>query len=207
MAQTAANQLGCPMVSQRRNWQSGFSLVEMLMVIILIGLMTSFALPRINLSRIRSKGAIQALGTTMLAMQREAIAKQHNMVVIIDAAGRRLRIVYDSTNDVRLNNNERSRSIPLGEEIVFGRPATVTARPFGGNPINFVAVEGSSNLPAIVLYRNGSAQEFGGLYLSTVKAMAGAPGHGNETWAMEMTRATGRAEWLRWNGSTWIRGF
>lgn len=187
--------------------RSGFTLIELVIVIVMIGILTTIALPRINLSAIRSKTAIQTLGTTMLALQREAIARQHNMVVVIDQPRSALRAVFDSTNDVNFNNNERMRNIPLGEEIVFGRPAGVPPRGFGSAAVNFTTVEVSSGLPAIVLYRNGSAREFGGLYLSTTKAMAGAPGHGNETWAMEMIRATGRAEWLRWNGTTWVRGF
>lgn len=192
-----------PRVSRR----AGFTLVEMLIVIAMIGILAAIGLPRINLSRIRSKSAIQTLGTTMLAMQRDAISRQHNVVVIVDNATSSLRVVYDSTNDLTLNNNERTRSIPLGEEIVFGRPAGVPARAFGANPVNFTTVENSTGLPAIVLYRNGSAREFGGLYLSTRKAMAGAPGHAGETWAMEVIRATGRAEWLRWSGTAWVRGF
>jgi prepilin-type N-terminal cleavage/methylation domain-containing protein len=187
--------------------KSGFTLIELLIVIVMIGIVTSIALPKVNLSRIRSKAAIQALGTTMLALQRDAIARQHNIVVMIDTATSSLRVLYDSTNDLTINNNERQRTIYLGEEVVFGRPSGVTARAFGTSPVNFTTVEISTSLPAIVLYRNGSAQEFGGLYLSTPKAMAGAPGHIGETWALEMIRATGRAEWLRWNGTTWIRGF
>lgn len=186
---------------------AGFTLVEMLIVIVIIGVTATIALPRINLSRIRSKAAIQTLGTTMLALQRDAIARQHNMVVIVDVAGRSLRAVFDSTNDSRINNNERVRMISVGEEIVFGKPAGVPNRAFGSNPVNFTGTELSTGLPAIILYRNGSARESGGLYLSTVKAIQGVRGHENETWAMEIVRATGRAEWLRWNGSTWVRGF
>lgn len=185
----------------------GFSLVEMLIVVVVIGILATIALPRINLSRVRSKSAIQSLGTTLLAVQRDAIAKQYNMVVMIDATTRSLRVLYDSTNDLRINNNERVKVIPLGEEMVLGKPAAVPARPFGSNAVNFTTTELSTGLPAIVLYRNGSAKEAGGIYLSTVKAMAGTPGHTNETWAMEIIRATGRAEWLRWNGTGWVRGF
>lgn len=195
------------MTQQTRYSRGGFTLVEMLIVVVIIGILTAISLPKINLSRIRSKAAIQTLGTTMLALQRDAISRQHNVVVIIENATSSLRVLYDSTNDITLNNNERTRSVPLGEEIVFGKPSTVPARSFGANPINFTTTEVTTGLPAIVLYRNGSAREFGGIYLSTRKAMVGAPGHQGETWAMEIVRATGRAEWLRWTGTAWVRGF
>jgi prepilin-type N-terminal cleavage/methylation domain-containing protein len=196
------------MVSKlRARCRRGFTLIEMLIVIIIIAITASIALPRINLSRLRSKAAIQTLGTTMLALQRDAIAKQHNIVVMIDVPSRSLRVLYDSTNDLRVSTNERVRMVPIGEEIVFGKPAGVPNRAFGGNPVNFTTTEQSTGLPAIVLYRNGSAKESGGLYLTTVKAMRGVRGHENETWAMEIVRATGRAEWLRWNSTAWVRGF
>jgi len=187
--------------------RAGFTLVEMLIVIIIVAITSAIALPRINLSGIRSKSSVQSMGTTMLALQREAIARQHNVVVILDATRRQLRVVDDSTNNELVTPGERVRTVSLGEGVVFGKPAAVTARPFGGNAINFISTEGSTGLPDIVFYRNGSAKEAGGFYLSTAKAMAGSPGHGDETWAMEISRATGRAEWMRWNGATWIRGF
>jgi prepilin-type N-terminal cleavage/methylation domain-containing protein len=185
----------------------GVTLIEMLVVITMIAIVLAIGIPKLNTSRLRSKSAVTSLGTTMLALQREAISKQHNILVVIATSPRQIQVVYDSNNNGRWDNNERERPIPLGEEIVFGKPAAVTARSFGSNAVNFTNTESTTGLPAIVLYRDGSAKEYGGLYLSTGKAIAGAAGHEGETWAMEMIRATGRPEWYRWNGSTWLRGF
>lgn len=185
----------------------GFTMVEMLIVITMMAIVAAMALPRVNVSRIQSKSSIQALGTTMLAMQREAISRQHNIVVMVDTAQRQLRVLYDANDNLAINNGERVRGIPLGDGIQFGRPATVPVRTFGGAAVNFTTQETTTSLPAIVFFRNGSAREFGGVYLTTRLALAGDPDHRNETWAMEMIRATGRSEWMRWNGTTWMRGF
>lgn len=195
------------MPAQPRHGQRGFTLVEMLIVITMMAIVAAMALPRVNVSRIQSKSSIQALGTTMLAMQREAIARQHNIVVMIDTVQRQLRVLYDANDNLAITTGERLRGIPLGEGIQFGRPTTVPVRAFGGAAINFTTQETTTSLPAIVFFRNGSAREFGGVYLTTRLALAGDPDHSNETWAMEMIRATGRAEWMRWNGTTWMRGF
>jgi type II secretory pathway pseudopilin PulG len=177
----------------------------MLIVLIIMALFAAIAAPKIDYSKTRAKAAAQRLGTTLLAMQREAISRQHNIVVVIDTAHLRIRIIDDSTNDGTWNNNERVRSVEIGEGIRFGRPAGVTARPFGGNPVNFTTIEPTTGLPAIVFYRNGSADEYGGVYISSAKAMTGTTKSG--IWALELTRATGRAEWYNWNGAAWKRGF
>lgn len=183
----------------------GFTVIEMLIAMIIIGILAAVTIPRLDTSKTRAKAAALRLGTTLLAVQREAIGKQHQMVVVIDTAGRRIRIVDDSTNDGIWNNGERIRSVEIGDGIKFARPAAATARPFGSNGVNFTNVEPTTGLPAIVFYRNGSTQEYGGLYISSPKALSGATKEG--IWAVEITRATGRAEWYNWNGSSWKRGF
>lgn len=183
----------------------GFTLIEMLIAMIIIGILAAITVPRLDTSKGRAKAAALRLGTTLLAVQREAIGKQHQMVVMIDPAGRRLRILDDSTNDGTWNNNERVRSVEIGDGIAFGRPANVTARLFGSAAVSFTNVEPTTGLPAIVFYRNGSTQEYGGLYISSPKALSGATSEG--IWAVEITRATGRAEWYNWNGTSWKRGF
>jgi prepilin-type N-terminal cleavage/methylation domain-containing protein len=195
------------MTRSRPRSQSGYTLIETLIVLVMIGLVAAIGLPRVNISRLQAKSSIQALGTTMLALQREAISRQHNIVVMVDTAGRQLRVLFDANNNLAIGTGERIRGIPLGDGIVFGRSGLVPPRSFGGAAVNFTTTETTTSLPAVVFFRNGSAREFGGLYLTSPQALAGDPNHQNETWAMELIRATGRAEWMRWNGSTWKRGF
>ncbi|HKV74448.1 MAG TPA: prepilin-type N-terminal cleavage/methylation domain-containing protein, partial [Gemmatimonadales bacterium] len=109
------------MRSQTQSWadRRGVTLIEILIVVTIISIILAISIPRLNVSRIRSKSAVTSIGTTMLALQREAIAKQHNILVLIATSPRQIQVVYDSNNNERWDNNERERPIPLGEEIVF----------------------------------------------------------------------------------------
>src|SRR4051794_31367897 len=77
----------------------GFTLVEMLIVITMIGIMTGVALWRVDIARYQVNGDIQSIGTTLIASQREAIAKQYDVMVIFDTAGNRVRVVWDANNN------------------------------------------------------------------------------------------------------------
>jgi type II secretory pathway pseudopilin PulG len=177
--------------------------VELLVVIVIIGLLALMAVPRIDYAHFRVDAGMQAVGTTLLAAQREAVAAQHDVIVQFDAPNRRVRLVWDRNNNGRVDAGERTRAIGLEDAVVFGR-GTAPARGFGPFPINFArTVEG---VPAIVLHRNGSASDAGGLYLTSIRALTD-PTHARDTRALEIVRASGRPEWYRYSGSTWNRGF
>ncbi|MGH7514517.1 MAG: pilus assembly FimT family protein [Gemmatimonadales bacterium] len=181
----------------------GTSLVEVLVVIAILGVLLRIALPHVDYPHFRVDAAIQSVGTTLLAAQREAVSTQHDVIVQFDATNRRLRLIWDHDNDGQIDPAERTRVLPLDDQVVFGR-ATAPARAFGGSAIGFTRVIGG--LPAVVLHRNGSASEAGGLYLTSTRALAD-PSHARDTRALEIVRAAGRPEWFRWNGSAWQRGF
>ncbi|GIW52590.1 MAG: hypothetical protein KatS3mg081_1945 [Gemmatimonadales bacterium] len=190
------------MIQSRR----GFTLIEILIVLAMIGIVAAIAVPRIDLTRYRVDSAMQGIGTTMLVAQRLAVTRQHDVIVRFDVPGAALIVHEDADNDGAVDSGERVRRFPLGEHIVFGRAgAPAGPIPGSGNEVTFTrTVDG---MPAVVFHRNGSASEAGGFYLTSKRAVLN-PGHETDTRAIEVERGTGRVSWYRYtSGGTWVRGF
>jgi prepilin-type N-terminal cleavage/methylation domain-containing protein len=181
----------------------GRSLIELLLVIIIIGILVRIAYPAIDALRSNVEAAMLQVSTALQAAQREAVARQHDVLVIFDAPRNRFQLVFDANNNGVRDGAERSRGVVLAPQIVMGR-ATVPARAFGNGPVTL-----SNGTQTLVFHRNGSASASGGLYLTSVKAAAGETKRLRDTRAIEITRATGRIEWFKYSGSgtAWIRSF
>ena len=188
----------------RRCPTRGFSATELVLVIVVMGIMASIALTKIDLARMEANSAVQVLSTSMVAAQREAITKQHDIILTFDAATRVVRMVWDVNSNGAINAGERTRAIALDGRIGFalgGAPA----RAFGSDAINFDRDIGGR--PALIFHRNGSASGIGGFYLTSTRAMADGVKYKSDTRAVEIVRATGRTEWFRYTGTAWKRGF
>ena len=183
--------------------RAGFSLLELIIVLIIVALVTSFVLPRINLTRYQIESAMQSVGTTLLATQRLAVTRQHDIILLFDVSGNAFRIHEDANNNGGVDAGERSRRVPLGEHVVFGL-AGANPRPMGPGPVTYQKLIGGE--PALVFHRDGSASEARGFYLTSERA-ARFGTHPEDTRAIETDRATGRANWYRYAAPTWKRGF
>jgi len=185
--------------------RSAVTLIELLMVVTIIGVVIGIGVWKIDVARYQINGDQQVVGTALIAAQREAIAKQHNMIVVFDDANSAMRIVSDSNNNGQADANENVRTIMLGDRVRYGL-GTATAMSWGSSAISFTTLEGGSGLPCVIFYRNGSASESRGVYLSSTRAQSD-PAFVRDIRAIHVERATGRAEWWHYDGSTWVRGF
>lgn len=189
-------------IRQRR--RSGFSLVEVLIVVVIIGITVALVAPKINIGHYQVDGAMQSIGFQLMAAQREAIAQQHDVIVEFDAANRALVIIDDNNNNRTVDAGERVRTVTLDNLVRFGR-ASASALSFGSADITFTQTMGG--LPSLTFHRNGAASQDGGLYLSSSRAIAGDASRQQDTRAVVVDRPTGRIEWWRYDGSAWHQGF
>jgi prepilin-type N-terminal cleavage/methylation domain-containing protein len=179
----------------------GFSLVELLFVIVIIGILASIAMPRVNLASYRANSGAQVVAATLAYAQRQAISRQADTRVAFDMPNNRLRIHEDENNDNVIDGDERVTSTPLPEGVVFGRGSAL-ARDIGADVITFTRTQ--DGMPVVIFRRDGTASEAGGAYLSTVAGLA--VDRTADVRAVEVSRATGRASWFSFATGAWKAG-
>lgn len=172
-------------------------------MLVLVGIVLGFVGPKISPSRYQVQAATHTLGSTLLGAQRLALIRQHDVVLRFDVAAREIEFHEDVNGNGLVDAGEGTRREPLGDGVVLGLGGA-PPRPMGAGPVTFERRRGG--LPALIFHRNGSASEAGGLYVTSRRAaLSGEPA--DETWAVEIERATGRPSWYRYTSSGWRRSF
>jgi prepilin-type N-terminal cleavage/methylation domain-containing protein len=186
-----------------RGRRAGFSLMELVVVLGMVGLMVAIAVPRIDITGYRANSSLQVLGTTILTAQRQALTQQHDIIVRFDTVNLRLRVHQDRNNNGVVDSTEHIRSVPMIESILFGR-GDAPQRGSLSLPISFTRrVSGDR---AIIFHRDGSASEGGGFYLTSNKAM-GVDSFPEHSRLVIVERSTGRAAAYRYLGGAWTKVF
>jgi prepilin-type N-terminal cleavage/methylation domain-containing protein len=185
----------------KRPLKAGFTLVEIMIVLVLAGTLMALGMPRLDFERYRVDAAVQNLRTVLTQAQRTALIRQYDVVISIDTVRGALKWAEDANNDGAIQATEHVRSYPMADAIVFFTP------PVGVDGISAPAVAGSSmgtlnSLPTVTFHRDGAATSDMTLYIAS-------PAHPTRTYrALRLTQSTGRTDWYRFNAAAnvWVLG-
>lgn len=192
--------------ARRAASRRGFTLIELIMVVVIVGLVSAMAIPRINIESYKVSSAVQGVTASLSYAQRLSVSLQHDVRVAFDTPNQRMRVHEDQDNDGVMDAGERVTYTNLSDGVIFSKGAapaiTYSTGASGASDVNLTRTQGG--LKVIVFRRDGSASENGGFYLNTRKALgSGSP---KQVRAAEIIRATGRVIWYSYGSGAWQRG-
>jgi prepilin-type N-terminal cleavage/methylation domain-containing protein len=177
--------------------RAGFTLVEILLVLGILGIILTIAAPSISPDRWRSDGAVQVVAIAMNAAQRTAVLRQHDVVLTFERSNDRIRVHLDLDNDGDVDGDEATRVIELPETMGFKN--TGAAAISGGTPpITFAT---GSEDPTLTFHRNGSASDEGAVYLGPVRGRRSSTPTASR--AVTIERATGVVRCYSYRNGSW----
>ena len=185
----------------RLSARSGFTLLEILIVLVIVSTLFTLAVPRIDLGRYKADAAVQIVRSTLQLAQRSALTQQHDVLVSFDTSRQEMRVVLDLNNDTHFNpgGGERATYRPLSDGARFVKPPTGVNGSVGAS-ITGGTVRLVDNMPTVVFHRDGAASGNTEIYFQ------GASGRSRDFRAIVLTQATGRSDWFRFNGAKWSPG-
>ena len=180
----------------------GFTLAEVMVVLVIAGMMIALAIPRVDTTNWRADAIATIVRTTLQYAQRQAISRQHDMVVSFDTTGERIRTFWDGNNSGTISTNERVTWRGLDVGVLFTDPSvkgltgtTITL------PVTGAQIATLTGYPTVTFHRDGSVSTDAEIYIKV--AAHGPPWYR----AIRLTQATGRVDWFRLNAQTskWIQ--
>src|SRR6476620_9128427 len=127
--------------NRRPRARPGFTMAELMVVVVIAGMMIALAIPRIDTTKWRADAIATIVRTTLQYAQRQAITRQHDMVVSFDTTGQRIRTFWDGDNSGTITGTERVtwRGLDVGilftDPTVNGISGTVITKPVSGSQI------------------------------------------------------------------------
>jgi prepilin-type N-terminal cleavage/methylation domain-containing protein len=183
----------------RQGNRDGITIIEMVVTVVVIGILATIALPKLNLHRFRVDAGLRQVEVALQQAERAAIQRQHDVLVSFDVSGGRIRIVDDVNNDGIAESGERTSWKVLEDGIKFSAPSSPL--PNGGSGAvaggNLISVDA---MPTIIFRRDGAASSDLQAYLTSNRNKS------EDFRALQVNRATGRVDWYRLRTAGWVRG-
>ena len=182
--------------------RAGFSVIELVVVMSVMGILLTIVVPRIDVARFQLDAAIQEVASAVAAARGQSILRQHDFVLMFDEDEDRFFVLKDLNNNRTTDAGEDRRMVQLSEGVKFDRGGATPLLGLNG-PISFTKLV--DQLPALTFHRNGAASEEGVIYLTSVRAVR-VGNNDQDTRALQIERATGRVRCFTFRTLAWQEG-
>jgi type II secretory pathway pseudopilin PulG len=176
--------------------RSGTTVTETIFVIVLIGIFSALAIPKINVPGFRADASARQVRMTLQVAQRLAVTRQYDVIVSFDTVNQTIRMVEDLNNNGVADAGERVTWHPLHEGTHFAVP------PAGifGPVTQSVSGPGSQTIdgmPSIIFMRSGASDTDLEVYVTSLDAAA------DYFRGVSVTQPTGRTAYEKYLNSIW----
>lgn len=186
------------MRSLRASPRRGFTIVELVIVLTLMGLIVGIAGARLDLGKYRTNAGVTVLMTTIQGAQRLAVQRQYQVIVSFDPGSARVRTIEDADSNGRVSPGDHVVWKSLGDQVVFAIPpnglsGVVTA------PVVGAQLRTLDGYPTMIMRRDGSASTPAEIYIRTTRDQL------TDFRALAITQSTGRIDIFRYSPPTWVK--
>jgi prepilin-type N-terminal cleavage/methylation domain-containing protein len=177
---------------RRRSRRSGWTLIEIAIVLLILAVVATLAIPRLDVQKYRTDAAVQGLRAVFQQAQRTALVRQYDVIITIDTAHNTVHWYEDANSDGIIQSTEHGRAFPLNDGVKFAVP------PVGLDSTVHAAVVGDqlgsvNSLPSVTFHRDGAAT-------STLELYIAGPADPSVTYrAIRLVQSTGRTDYYRYN--------
>ena len=187
---------------RRPTRQAGFTLIEVVVTLILVGILGALAYPKIDVGRYKADAVVTTVRSTMQQAQRASLVGQHDIIVSFDVGGNRIRLAWDRNNNHVIDEGERVSWTSLSQGNRFATP-TRGVHGDVDRPVMGSNLKSLDDYPTVTFHRDGSLSSELEIYMSSFSTPV--------RWrAVTVVQATGRTDWFRKNTNTdqagWVSG-
>jgi prepilin-type N-terminal cleavage/methylation domain-containing protein len=179
--------------------RAGFTLIELVVVMVIAGVLAAIAIPRIDLDAYRADASVQGMRTILQQAQRAALEQQYDIYAIFDTTANVITIAEDANNDGIIQPSEHIRRQTLYERTTYLVPPTGIDSAVSA-PVVGSSLRSMDGLPCIVFHRDGATSGNVDVYIGTANDPNGA------IRAVRVSRATGRTVWYKYTSGHWAQG-
>jgi len=186
--------------------RSGYSLIEMMIVITMIAIITAFAMPRVDYQSYRQDGSVRAVRGALQQAEAYAVSSQHNVFVDVDQAHNVLYVVYDYNDNLTWDPTEHKIAVPLLEGVkIANAPIALPGRAvpttgLGMTTPTTVTITGITANRGFVFRADGAVSSDVQIYLGSKRGLA------KDARAIDVLQSTAHVDWYKYVNSTWVSG-